>query len=159
MNPYRKLVRMFDCTSALKEMLLRARSNAAVLLLPRALLLEVLDTIQVVLFPTDHKSRALLQWYVTRQGLDGDLLRFEAASFRHDDDANSNYEYFGSPLADLYDELQNPTPVTALERWFEKKSGSQRNMLMATMIGVFIAVIIGILSLGVAGFQAWVGYQ
>lgn len=159
MDPFRKVVRMFDCVSALKEMLVAARNDAAVLILPRALLLEVLDTIQVVLFPTDHKSRALLQWYVTKRGLDGDLLRFEAASFRRDDDPDSNYGYFGSRLAALYDELQNPTPVTALERWFEKKSGSQRNMLMATMIGVFIAVIIGILGLGVAGFQAWVGYQ
>jgi len=32
-------------------------------------------------------------------------------------------------------------------------------MLMATMIGVFIAVLVGILGLGVSTFQAWVAYQ
>ena len=32
-------------------------------------------------------------------------------------------------------------------------------MLMATMIDVFIAVVIGILSLGISGFQAYVSYQ
>jgi hypothetical protein len=30
---------------------------------------------------------------------------------------------------------------------------------MTTMIGVFIAVLIGLLSLAVSCFQAWVGYQ
>jgi hypothetical protein len=32
-------------------------------------------------------------------------------------------------------------------------------MLKATMYGVFIAVTLGFLGLGVAVFQAWVGYQ
>ncbi|KAJ8106301.1 hypothetical protein OPT61_g9625 [Boeremia exigua] len=60
---------------------------------------------------------------------------------------------------DFDDELQNPTPRTALDGWFEKKSGAQRNMLMATMIGAFVTVVIGILGLGVGGIQVWLAYQ
>jgi len=31
--------------------------------------------------------------------------------------------------------------------------------MMATVIGVIIAILLGLASLGVGGYQAWVGYQ
>ena len=159
MDLRKKVVRMFDCTSVLKETLLTAREDANPSILPRALVVEVLETIYEVLFPSDSDSRTLLKRYVLKLGFDEDLLRYEAARFRREDDPQMRYEYFGTRLADIYDELRNPAPRTALDRWFERKSGSQRNMLIATMIGVFIAVITGVLGLGVAGFQSWVTYQ
>lgn len=61
-------------------------------------------------------------------------------------------------MAAFYDEVQNPTPRGWLYTWLERKSGA-RYVMMATLIGVIIAVIIGILGLGVATFQAWVSYQ
>lgn len=59
---------------------------------------------------------------------------------------------------DLYDEVGNPSPRGFMEKWFERKSGA-RYVMMATFIGVVIAVILGILSLAVGIFQSWVAYQ
>lgn len=54
---------------------------------------------------------------------------------------------------DLYDELQNPTPRGPLETWMERNS-SFRYVMMATLAGVLIAVLLGILSLAVSIFLA-----
>jgi hypothetical protein len=73
-------------------------------------------------------------------------------------EAGRSYPYFGTRLAELYNEVQNPTPRGRFYPWLERKSGA-RYVMMATMIGVFIAIVIGILGLGLASFQAWVSYQ
>jgi len=154
----RRILQVFHCTAMLKETLSEIERDPDGCLLPRELILEVFDTIHNVLFPPDRDSQALLSSLVTKHGFDKDLLRFEALSHRDQEDPKPSFPYFGSRLAELYDEMQNPRPRTRLESWFERKSGA-RYMLMATMIGVFIAVIIGILGLGVSGFQAYISYQ
>lgn len=154
----RRVVRVFHDTAVLKEMLLASQFGAKTCVVPRSLALEVLDTIHNILFPSDRVSQALLSDLVFKHSFDKDLLHYESARYRRSDDPEVTYTYFGTRLAELYDELQNPTPRTKIEGWFEKKSGA-RYMLMATMIGVFIAVIIGIMGLGISGFQAWVSYQ
>ena len=127
--------------------------------MPRQLALECLDTIQKILFPlSDLKSRSLLQSLVSTSGFDPDCLRFESASIRNSDEKEISYHYFGAQLADLYEELENPTPRGWVEKWLERKSGA-RYLMMATLIGVIIAVILGIAGLAVGGYQAWVGYQ
>jgi hypothetical protein len=109
-------------------------------------MLEVLYSIHDILFPSDQESRAFLKLLVAKRSFDEDLLYYGSARYRRSDDSEIRYTYFGVRLAELYDELQNPTPRTNLESWFEKKSGA-RYMLMATMIGVFIAVTIDTLAL------------
>ena len=61
-------------------------------------------------------------------------------------------------MVELYEELDDPTPPGFLERWLERKSGS-RYVMMVTLIGVGIAIVLGILALAVSVFQAWVGWQ
>ncbi|ORY17649.1 hypothetical protein BCR34DRAFT_621819 [Clohesyomyces aquaticus] len=68
------------------------------------------------------------------------------------------YHYFGSRLAELYDELQNPTLRGWFQTWLKRRSGA-RYVMMATLIGVVIATVIGLLGLGVASFQAWIAWQ
>ena len=68
------------------------------------------------------------------------------------------YLYLGSKLMDLYEEIENPTPRGLVEQWLERRSGA-RYVMLATLAGVAIAVILGILSLAVGIFQAWVAYQ
>ncbi|KAF2474277.1 uncharacterized protein BDR25DRAFT_216032, partial [Lindgomyces ingoldianus] len=126
--------------------------------IPRELALEVLDTIHKVLFPQDRSSQALLSSLVSRGSFDEDFLRYESARYREEDEKESSYHYFGSQLAGLYDEFQNPTLRGWFQKWLERKSGA-RYAMMATLIGVGIAFVIGILGLGVATFQAWVAYQ
>ncbi|KAF2253935.1 hypothetical protein BU26DRAFT_419040, partial [Trematosphaeria pertusa] len=151
------VVQIFHHTSVLKENLLVSLENARGNI-PRALALETLDTIHKILFPPDPKSHALLATLVSRHGFDDDCLRYEFAQYRRDDESEGSYAYFGARLAELYDEVQNPTPRGRFHVWLERRSGA-RYMMMATMIGVFIAIIIGILGLGVASFQAWISYQ
>lgn len=153
------IIQIFDCTPVLKEILMATLHDSnACILLPRALVLEVLHTIHDVLFPSDTGSQALLSSLVHKNGFDADLLQYELARFQREDDPPVDYPYFGTRLADIYDELQSPTPRHGWENWFQKYS-AQRYMLMATMIGVFIAIVIGILGLGISGFQAYVSYQ
>ncbi|RYO90479.1 hypothetical protein DL763_005328 [Monosporascus cannonballus] len=72
--------------------------------------------------------------------------------------SQQGFVYFGSGLMELYEEVKNPTPRGFVERWFERKSGA-RYAMMATLVGVLIAVILGMLSLAVGIFQAWVAYE
>ncbi|KAF7672705.1 hypothetical protein GT037_009206 [Alternaria burnsii] len=154
----RRVLKIFHCTAMLRETLLVCESQPTTCVLPRRLILEVFDTIHRVLFPSDHESQALLSSLVTKHGFDRDLLRFESWDHYKHNEPELSYSYFGTRLVELYEELQNPKPHSRLESWFERKSGT-RYMLMATMVGVFIAVIIGILGLGISGFQAYVSYQ
>jgi hypothetical protein len=103
--------------------------------LPRALVLETLATLQTILFPlTDAKSKALLLSLTstTTQNFDTDILRYDSITIR--DPLHPEvvpYHYFGSRLGDLYEELTNPTP-RGMEKWFERRSGA-RYIMMATI--------------------------
>jgi hypothetical protein len=158
MDLRRGVIRVFDGTAVLKEILMATLTEPEACILPRSLVLEVLDTIHNVLFPPDQRSQALLSSLVRKQVFDEDILRYVSAPYRRKDDPTVDYSYFGTRLAEIYEEMQNPTPRRGWESWFERKSGA-RYMLAATMVGVFIAVIIGILGLGISGFQAYVSYQ
>lgn len=114
---------------------------------------------QKILFPlSDAKSYSLLRSLTSTSSFDPDCLRFESASIRNADEKDIQYLYFGSRLADLYEELENPKPRGWLERWLERKSRA-RHVMMATVVGVVIAIFLGLASLAVGGYQAWVGYQ
>lgn len=127
-------------------------------IIPRQLVLETLDSLQKILFPPDPESQFLLRSLVSKASFDPDCLRFESAPNRYDDEKNIAYYYFGSRLADLYDEIENPRPRGLVEKWVERRSGS-RYIMMATLIGVVTAVMLGLAGLAVGIFQAWVGYQ
>lgn len=107
---------------------------------------------------TDRKSRSLLQSLVSTASFDPDCLRFESASIRTSDERDISYFYLGTRLADLYEELENPTPRGWMEKWLERKSGA-RYALLATLIGVISAVILGMAGLAVGCYQAWIAYQ
>lgn len=127
--------------------------------IPRQLALEALDSLQKILFPlTDPKSCKLLRSLCSTLAFDPDCLRFESAAIRNQDEKDISYHYFGTRLADLYEELENPKPRGLFQRWLERKSGA-RYVMMATLVGVVIAVVLGIASLAVGVYQAWVGYQ
>jgi len=58
-------------------------------------------------------------------------------------------------IADLYDELTNPTP-RGFEKWFERKSGV-RYVMMATIAGVLFAIFLGMASLGLGVIRHGLG--
>jgi len=129
--------------------------------LPRTMTLEVLDTIQVILFPRgDAKSQALLESLIASKhgGFDPDVLRSELSTIRDPSEPEClRYEYFGQRLADLREEINHPV-VRGMQKWFERKS-TPRYVMMATLAGVCFAIALGLLALGLSGFQAWIAWQ
>jgi hypothetical protein len=59
---------------------------------------------------------------------------------------------------DLYNEIENPRPRSFLETWLERRSKA-RHVMLATLVGVIIAIFLGLYGLIVGMFQAWVSYQ
>ena len=113
---------------------------------------------QKVLFPLwDAKSKSLLQSLVSTASFDPDCIRY-ATDIRAADEKEIPYHYFGSRLADLYEELENPQPRGWGEKWLERKSGN-RYLMMATLIGVITAVFLGFAGLAVSSYQTWLTYQ
>ncbi|KAE9377691.1 hypothetical protein N431DRAFT_541349 [Stipitochalara longipes BDJ] len=166
----RAVVEIFHHTAFLKEQLritkdkpqdISMAESIKLGVLPRALALETLATLQTILFPlTEAKSKALLLSLTstTTQNFDTDVLRYDSSTIRDPLHPESiPYHYFGSRLGDLYEELTNPTP-RGMEKWFERRSGA-RYVMMATIAGVFLAIFLGMASLALGGYQAWVGYQ
>lgn len=125
--------------------------------LPRQLALETLDSVQKILFPFELKSRALLRSLASKESFDPDCLRFGSAFYRGEHENDIQYQYWGSRLMDLYDEIENPKPRGIFETWLEQRSKA-RHVMLATLVGVIIAIILGIFGLIVGIFQAWVSY-
>lgn len=117
-----------------------------------------MDSLQNVLFPFDSASEQILHGLVSKGSFDPDCLHYDAAAYRGEAEGDFSYRYFGNRLVDLFEELEDPSPRGILETWFQRKSGA-RHVMMATLIGVIIAIILGILGLVVGIFQAWVAYE
>ncbi|KAF4444772.1 hypothetical protein FACUT_427 [Fusarium acutatum] len=127
--------------------------------LPRQLVLEVLDSLQGTLFPlSDPRSKKLLRSLISKCSFDPDILNFEVSSVRRVGEESVPYVYLADRLADLYNELQTPRPRGWLQQSMQRKSGA-RHVMMATLIGVIFAVLLGIASLAVSSYQAWIAYQ
>ncbi|RYO83798.1 hypothetical protein DL766_001420 [Monosporascus sp. MC13-8B] len=149
-------VEIYHYTSVLKEHLMASQSQQGfVANIPNQICIEVLHSLQMILFPFDSDSEFILRGLVSNESSDPDCIHFDFAAYGED---NICYSYFGSRLMELYEEVKNPTPRGFVERWFERKSGA-RYAMMATLVGVLIAVILGMLSLAVGIFQAWVAYE
>ncbi|KAL5091256.1 hypothetical protein Trisim1_003226 [Trichoderma cf. simile WF8] len=126
--------------------------------IPRQIALEALDSMHKILFPFDSDSEQILCGLVSKESFDPDCLRYDSAVYRREGEEAASYNYFGARLVDLFKELEDPSPRGILEKWLQRKSGA-RYMMMATLVGVIIAIILGILGLAVGVFQAWVSYE
>lgn len=74
-------------------------------------MLEVLDSIQGVLFPlSDSKSRNLLQSLVDNCAFDPDATVYEYALIRRDGEDSIPFVYLADRISDLYNEIQDPRP-------------------------------------------------
>ncbi|KAI1775446.1 hypothetical protein F4818DRAFT_50245 [Hypoxylon cercidicola] len=161
---YRKenVLEIYHHAGFLKEQLRLTHSPATsteVGALPRQLVLEVLESLQGILFPlSDQKSKRLLQRLVYTNGFDPEILQFEFASIRRAEEENIRFVYLADRLSELYNESQNPQPRGWLQKRMERWSGS-RYMMLATLVGVIFAVLLGIASLIVSSFQTWIAYQ
>ncbi|KAH6871889.1 hypothetical protein B0T10DRAFT_466393 [Thelonectria olida] len=81
-----------------------------------------------------------------------DVRRSALAEFASDcnnGEENTPYSYLTYRPADLQSELENPWPRGWFERQMERKSGA-RDVMMATLIGIGFAVMLGMESLAVS---------
>lgn len=152
-----KTVWIFHHSTALRLLLSATEHDALASVLPRRLMLEILDTIYNVLFPSDLESQLLLAHLVAKYGWDQGLSSDVSIRYRKDNDPGVSYAYYGERLEELHRELLAPTPHGRLERRLRRRS--EKYMLTATMYGVIIAVTLGIFSLAAAIFQSWVAWQ
>jgi len=121
--------------------------------------LEVLDSIQDLLFPLAHaKSKRLLRSLVQSRSLDPDIVNFENASVRGEGEEYVAYAFLADRLSELYDEVKNPRPRGWVAKQMERRSGA-RYMMIATLVGVTFAVVLGIMALAVGCAQTWIAYQ
>ncbi|KAM5348999.1 hypothetical protein ACJ41O_008822 [Fusarium nematophilum] len=129
------VVEIFHFTSVLKEHLTAPREYDFLPLdnlettdhvrnIPRQIALEVLDSIQRILFPLNSDSESILRGLVSKRAFDPDCLRYHSAGYRQDGE-EVIYPYFGSRLLELYEELEDPSPRGLLEKWFQRKSGAR----------------------------------
>lgn len=129
--------------------------------LPRQLALEILDSIQKIIFPlSDHKSLSLLALLTgaSSSTFDPDCLHFDPASIRDEHEKEVEYLYLGERLNELYAKSNEPRPRGRFESWLERRS-RPRYVMLATLIGVMIAVLLGLAGLAVTIFQTWITYQ
>lgn len=112
-----------------------------------------------MLFPDEVASQSILRTLVSRNKFDPDLLRVvDSPLYLSAVNAPIKCQYWGNRLMDLYEEIENPTPRGFFEKWLERKSGA-RYVMMATLVGVGFAILLGFFSLAVSIFQAWIGWQ
>ncbi|KAI1161583.1 hypothetical protein F5B18DRAFT_429618 [Nemania serpens] len=160
----RNELQVFHFASFLKEYLRVTKTGDGVAgksagHLPRQLLLEVLDSTQRILFPLhDAKSRQLLGALVRSHAFDPDSLRFESSALRGLQEESLRYVYFADRLSELYEEVQSPQPRTWLDKQLQRHS-SARYMMLTTLVGVLLALLLGVAALTVSAVQTWITYQ
>ncbi|KAF2143093.1 uncharacterized protein K452DRAFT_226286 [Aplosporella prunicola CBS 121167] len=127
--------------------------------LPPRLLLETLSTFQTILFPSvDVKSTKLLETLISSKD-----TRFDAECLTHDSHtrnvpAGMEYVYWGQRLQRLHELVTNPKPRHRLGRWLQRHN-SDRNALYIAIIGLFLSVFFGFLSVLIGIFQSWVAWK
>ncbi|KAB8356700.1 hypothetical protein FH972_024276 [Carpinus fangiana] len=89
---------------------------------------------------------------------DRDCLRFEWTAIRHNTEKDMSYNYWLERLEILRDEVENPRPQGFVELWLERRS-APRYVMLATLIGVVIAVLLGAAALGISAYQTYVAYN
>ncbi|KAI1172700.1 hypothetical protein F4777DRAFT_560563 [Nemania sp. FL0916] len=156
----RNELQIFHYASFLKENLRSQKGSPQVNLLPRQLLLEVLDSTQRILFPLgDAKSRKLLKSFIANKdySFDPEIEKFELSAVCNPEE-NISYRYLANRLEDLFQELQSPKPRKWLEKQLQRRS-SARYMMLATLAGVAFAILLGVLALILSSVQTWIAYQ
>lgn len=138
--------------------------------LPPDLLRETLLSYEI-LFPSvgDARSRKILDRETAKHDLDSAFLsslqyatakRDAADQSRRPRDVKELYQRFpfwGQRLHELWDEAENPTPLTYFDRLSERKK-SPRFTYWCAAIGISLAIMFGVLATVLGGIQVWISY-
>jgi hypothetical protein len=111
--------------------------------LPPQLLLEILDSIQYLLFPGDEKASPSLEKFIEKYGFDPNAIHLDHIRVLAE---NPKYEYLGDRLRTLLHLADNPPPENRIVAWFERHT-SERNALTVAILGLFLTALFGFLSM------------
>ncbi|KAI0466801.1 hypothetical protein F4859DRAFT_507091 [Xylaria cf. heliscus] len=129
LNIQQNELRIFHYASFLKENLRAKKETPHLELLPRQLLLEVLDSTQRIIFPlSDAKSRKLLKSFISSKdySFDPEMENFELSALCNTgEETISSYIYLANQLEELFQESQNPQPRTWLEKYIQRRAGAR----------------------------------
>ena len=126
--------------------------------LPPRLLAETLHSIQTILFHfDDQRSARILERLIAKGEVDEDCSQGEGSRF-FDQVDSPDYLYWGKRLAALHSYVLARPPRNRFERWVKWQS-SESNAFAVAIAALFISIIVGVLSLGLAAFQAWVAWE
>ncbi|KAK5659867.1 hypothetical protein OQA88_13330 [Cercophora sp. LCS_1] len=67
------------------------------------------------------------------------------------------YPHWAMRLELLFEEAEDPIPVTAAEKWAERRKGPRYTFWITTVAFVF-ALLFGLITLGLGGVQIWISY-
>ncbi|KAK1828666.1 hypothetical protein QBC39DRAFT_312742 [Podospora conica] len=120
--------------------------------IPRRLALEVLWSLQVVLFPlADPKSTELLRETI---GQDDAQIKINDRETQvpNEEEKNINFHYLLDRLAYLHDRAKEAPPTSRFWNYFHYLSQS-RHLMMVTAMGILISLVFGVVSIGLAARQ------
>ncbi|KAI1129079.1 hypothetical protein F5Y10DRAFT_291460 [Nemania abortiva] len=124
----RNEIKIFHYASFLKQNLKANKDSSTAGLLPRQLLLEILDSTQRILFPlSDAKSRRLLRHLISDgdYSFDPEVEKFELSILSNPGEENISYIYLAGRLEELFQEAQSPQPRTWLDKQMQRRSGAR----------------------------------
>ncbi|KAJ0117984.1 hypothetical protein J7T55_014435 [Diaporthe amygdali] len=138
-------VKVFHHTSFLRQHLLASKQTQEQgdpdevcngFILPRELALETLYTLQI-LFPHDDQTNRLIATLVSKEGFDPNVSKHitngtddNGIELKGEQKEAQKWEYWGSRLLDLYEELENERPHGAWDIWVERNSKNRHDISM-----------------------------
>ncbi|RYP54211.1 hypothetical protein DL768_000990 [Monosporascus sp. mg162] len=126
--------------------------------LPPRLVAETLHSLQTILFHfDDRRSSSVLERLISKGGFDEDCAQPEGYKMFNGAD-KFEYLYWGERLVALHKFVQDRPPRNKFERWIKWQT-SDSNAFTVALAALLISIIVGILTLGLAGFQAWIAWK
>jgi len=112
--------------------------------LPPQLLLEVLDSIQYLLFPNDKRSIQSLDNFIDKYDFDPQAKLHEGRVRQLPEEFE--YKYLGDRLVTLLNIVKNPPAANRIVAWFDRHA-RDRNTLAIAALGLFLTALFGFLSM------------
>jgi hypothetical protein len=124
---------------------------------PPHLLAETLHSIQEILFHfDDSRSNKILGKLIAKRGFDKECA--EADGYKLFDGTDKlDYKYWGDRLAALH-RFTSERPQTKFERWMKWQTSESKAFAVA-LAALLITIAVGILTLGLAGFQTYISWM
>ena len=122
-------------------------------------MIETFVSLQHILFnAADDRSDSLLEELAAEygSGFDHDCLKRDEYSTAFDP-VNIQYVYWGERLAKLRDAVKDPKPRSRMMVWVHEHT-SERNALYVAILGLFLAVLFGMLGVIISIVQTVISY-